>query len=727
MSFSDNISLFGADPMERIVAVEFREPDLAVTYVRDDLGGTSAREERFQPFLWSAETTGHSTPLGGDATLRHLSRFSGWGEFLAIRDNLKKTGIAHFAQSDPVQQILVSTGRTLFKGMDFEDLRRLQVDIETLAAEGFGFSNPARDAIAAIAVSDQGGWEELILVEPGGGDPAERAALERLGEVIARRDPDVIEGHNIFKFDLPFIAARAKRLKVRLAWGRDGSTLRSRPSRLQIAEKTIQYPKFTIEGRHIVDTWLLAQYYDVSSRELESFGLKAVARHFGLAEPDRVILEGAEIGRAHLAGDPAFQIYALQDVRETRSLAALLGRSYFIQAQIFPFGFQDVIVRGNATRIDALLLREYLRRGESIPDLGDTRPFEGGYTDIFFTGVAEGVWHCDIASLYPSVMLAFGYTPSSDRLGIFRSMLADLRRFRLEAKSFERSAASQREAARFNALQTTFKILINSFYGYLGFAQGHFADFDAAAAVTAKGREILSSMVAWLGAHGARVIEIDTDGIYFQPPAGATAGDLENGLAGTLPEGIEVEFDRRYRAMFSYKAKNYALLGEDGAITIRGAALKSRGMERFLREYLGELLRDILEGRAAEAAALEGDYERRLRSRSEPVGWFMKTESLQDSLAAYQKKIGASTRNRSAAFEVALRSGLPYQAGDQVTYYIGGTKRKVTAYEAAKPTNDWDPEGRDENVEYYVGKLSELAAKFRAFLPEAGPQGQLML
>ncbi len=85
--------------------------------------------------------------------------------------------------------------------------------------------------------------------------------------------------------------ARAKRLRVRLAWGREGSTLTSRPSRLQIAEKTIQYPKFTVIGRHIVDTWVLAQYYDVSSRELESFGLKGVARHFGVSEKDRVLLE----------------------------------------------------------------------------------------------------------------------------------------------------------------------------------------------------------------------------------------------------------------------------------------------------------------------------------------------------------------------------------------------------------------------------------------------------
>src|SRR4029077_11412963 len=122
--------------------------------------------------------------------------------------------------------------------------------------------------------------------------------LEALTEIIEARDPDVVEGHHLFKFALPFLAARAKRLKVRLAWGRDGTILAARPSRLQIAEKTIQYPKFTTRGRHIVDTWLLAQYYDVGSREVESFGLKRVARHFGVSEPDRVRLAGSEIHQA---------------------------------------------------------------------------------------------------------------------------------------------------------------------------------------------------------------------------------------------------------------------------------------------------------------------------------------------------------------------------------------------------------------------------------------------
>ena len=50
-----------------------------------------------------------------------------------------------------------------------------------------------------------------------------------------------------------------------------------------------------------------------------------------------------------------------------RALADLLAPSYFVQAQIFPYSFQNVVLRGNATRIDALLIRAYLAARHSIP------------------------------------------------------------------------------------------------------------------------------------------------------------------------------------------------------------------------------------------------------------------------------------------------------------------------------------------------------------------------
>jgi DNA polymerase elongation subunit (family B) len=609
--------------------------------------------------------------------------------------------------------------------MSFGDLRRMQVDIETHAGADGAMSDAARDPILAIALSDSSGWERILVVDDPADEKQERAVLEEFVALVAARDPDVIEGHNIFKFDLPYLEARARKLGLKLTLGRDGSVLRSHPSRLQIAERLIQYRKFEIHGRHVVDTLFLVQFHDVGARELESFGLKAAARHFGVAEEDRVELGAREITTSHREDRATFERYALQDVRETRALSAALSPAWFTQAMIFPYNYQDIVLRGNATKINSLFLREYLHRGHAIPALPEAARFEGGLTEVYFTGVAQDVWHCDIASLYPSVMLTFGIFPASDSLGIFRDLLARLRRFRLEAKAAMRTSSGAGQS-RLDALQGTFKILINSFYGYLGFAQGNFADFEAAAAVTAKGREILRGMVDWLRERGAGVIEIDTDGIYFTPPEGATWDGLYADLSATLPSGIEVEFDARYAAMFSYKAKNYALLGADGKLSITGAALKSRGLERFQRIFIERAVRCLLEGRPGEIPAMRDEFARALRERAWQPEMFAKTEALQDSPEAYQKKIASSSRNRAAAFELALRSGRRMQAGDRVTYYITGDKKSVKAFEAAKLVEEWDPANRDENVPYYLAKLDELAAKFDEFVP-AGVAGDRLL
>ena len=409
---------------------------------------------------------------------------------------------------------------------------------------------------------------------------------------------------------------------------------------------------------------------------------------------------------------------ALCAVRETRAVAELLSPSYFIQAQIFPYNYQDVIVRGNATRINALFLREYFRQRHSIPELPMVRGFEGGYTDIFFTGVAHNVWHCDIASLYPSIMLQFDCFPQTDQLQIFRHLLTDLRTFRLETKGKMRAEKNPAQQRHLHALQNTFKILINSFYGYLGFAQGHFADFDAAARVTQTGRELLKKMIEWLKVQGAKVIEVDTDGIYFVPPNENKMEGLREGLAGELPPGIEVEFDEQFEAMFSYKAKNYALLTNEGDVVIKGGALKSRGLEKFQRVFLEEMIKFIMQDKPEAITGLRDEFERQIRSGEMPIEMLMKTDTLQDSLDKYRAKIGAGGRNKAAAYELALTSGRNYKPGDQISYYIKVTPKKVAAYEAAKLVTDFDPQNRDENVDYYIAKLDELVKKFAGVTTE---------
>jgi len=719
MDFEKNTMLFGADSTPRIVAIELGEAGTVKVYRREKDGSTIADVEPFHPFVWCdsdiVDLGIEAEKLAGDLKYGWRVTVDSWKELITLRNGLKKAGRNFFAFTDPVQHYLTATGRTLFKELPFEELKRMQLEVLSFAEPITGVADPGpTDHLMSIALSDKSGWEELIIVDQKNAEESERNALKRLTSLIEERDPDVIEGHNLFRFDLPYLVTRARRAKAKLNWGRSGGFLRSRPSRLQIAEKTIDYPKFTIDGRHFVDTFLLAQFYDVGMRTLSGFERVDVARHFGFCDSEELSsLTGKELQRAYIENDEKFRQRALCAVRETRAVAELLSPSYFVQAQIFPYNYQDVIVRGNATRINALFLREYFRQRHSIPEMPMVRTFEGGYTDIFFTGVARNVWHCDVASLYPSVMLQFDCFPATDRLQIFRHLLSDLRTFRLEAKASMRAASNDPARQRyFHALQNTFKILINSFYGYLGFAQGHFADFDAAARVTQIGRDLLKKMIDWLNARGAQVIEVDTDGIYFTPPPTIDIDKLRSGLAKELPPGIEVEFDEQFDAMFSYKAKNYALLTRDGDVIVKGGALKSRGLEKFQRVFLEEMIKLIMDGKPEEIFDLREKFKNKIRNREWNIDMLMKTDTLQDSLDKYRRKIAGSARNRAAAYELALASGRNYRPGDQISYYITGSGKKVAAYENAKLALSFDPQNRDENIDYYVAKLDELAKKF---------------
>jgi DNA polymerase I len=716
VEFEKNMLLFGADPTARIVAVELGETGTVRVHRRETDGSTVTDVEPFHPFVWAdsdvVDLGIETEQLRGDLKYGWIITVDSWKELIALRNGLKNAGRDFFAFTDPVQHYLTATGRTLFKDLAFEALKRMQIEVLSVAG---GADPGSYDHVISIALSDNTGWEELIIVDPNNIEKSEHAALRRLTALIKERDPDVIEGHDLFRVHLPQLVARAKKLKTKLDWGRSGGFLRSRPSRLQIAEKTIDYPKFTIDGRHFVDTFLLAQFYDVGMRSLAGFERTDVARHFDLCHSDDISgLAGKELQRAYLDDSEMFRRRALCGVRETRALSDLLSPSYFIQAQIFPYNYQDVIVRGNATRINALFLREYFRQRHSIPELPMPRGFEGGYTNIFFTGVARNVWHCDVASLYPSIMLQFDCFPATDELQIFRHLLTDLRNFRLEAKAKMRAEQNPARQHHLQALQNTFKILLNSFYGYLGFAQGHFADFDAAARVTQIGRDLLKKMIDWLNAHGAQVIEVDTDGIYFVPPEKIDVDDLQKDLAKELPAGIDVEIDEQFNAMLSYKAKNYALLTKDGAVIIKGGALKSRGLEKFQRVFLEEMIKLIMQSKPEAIADLRNEFERKIRNREWNIDMLMKTDTLQDSLDKYRAKIAGSARNRAAAYELALASGRNYKPGDQISYYIKATPKKVPAYEAAKLASEFDQQNRDENVDYYVAKLDELVKKFSA-------------
>jgi DNA polymerase I len=733
--FYGNRLLFG-DPSERgIVAVEIASRTEVEIFKRD--GERIVRERRpIQLFaivddcesLRGFRAPHQVTELKGGFRFRYLVTLPSSEALEALKRHLKNvTGktsgspeAPYLLLSDPIEQYLMLTGVTHFIGMEFAQLRRLQLHIETYLTSGFEFASAARegDRIVAIAIADNTGFEHVIR----GDTMDERAMLTELVRIIVERDPDVIEGHHLFRASLEYLGHRARKLGVKLALGRDGSVMYARPARLQIAERTIAYRRYDAYGRNLVDTWILAQHYDIGSRELESFDLRDLARHLGVTREGRVYLDASRASHYFDHEPEALFQSALEEVRETRDIADALSASYFVQAQIFPYSYQNAILRGNATKIDALMLRAYLTERHSIPAGGEAKAFAGGYTEMRRCGVARNVFHCDVTSLYPSLMLEFGHAPASDALGVFLKMLSDLRSFRIKSKALARELGG---SARRNieALQQTFKILINSFYGYLGFSMGHFNDFDQASAVTRRGRELIQSAIDELEKRGAKMIEVDTDGIYFVLPGSGNDAEADAMLAEiamTMPAGIKLEIDGKYAAMFSYKMKNYVLLDGAGEMTIRGSGLKSRGLERFQRRFMEEMFLLLMTDRHAELQNLFAGYLAKIAAHEIGIVELMKTETLQDSLDNYREKVGGKRRNAAAAYELALKSSRAYVAGDKIAYYVTGRSTKVKVAAAAKLVAEYDASRPDENIEYYQAKLTDLFEKFSIFADKPG-------
>jgi DNA polymerase, archaea type len=688
-------------------------------------GGRVEETRPFEPFAWLASNPIEGAVAGvrfevlkGAAALGLLARAGSLDAFDGFIKTARES-VAVDAIRPLESQFLMQHRSRLYGDMGFTRLRRCQVDIETGSADG-AFSDATRPEDRVLAIGMRaGGANQLLLLEEMT-DDAEKRLLLRFNAALAALDPDVIEGHNIFKFDLDYLRTRCRLRRVPCAWGRFGEKATFRNSRLKVAERWIDFPRCDLPGRAVVDTYLLALLNDISSRELNSYGLKEVAVHFGITEEDsaeRTYIEGSRIAEAFVADRERFCAYLADDLRETEGLGNLLLPTYFEQARAFPIPLQEATLRGTTVKIDLLFLEEYYHARQSCPQPPEIRPFDGGYTRSFNEGVFRHVLHFDVASLYPSLLLNIARNPANDSLGVFIPLLRRLLEYRLRYKQLARTAPTGEERDEAQARQAAYKILINSFYGYLGFSGARFGDGELAAEVTRRGRELLQQLIDEFGRHGCTILEADTDGIYlssdeyFEKPE-----ELLALVVPILPAGIELEFDGRYDSMFCYKAKNYALL-ESGKVTLRGSALRSRGVEPYLKKLTDSLIRYLLGVTNESPAGLIEAYRKKLGDRSLVVAEIAKGEVLGMNPESYERFIAGGGKPRRASAEAALQMSPRPRMGERVTYYITPKQKGRTSdWQRARPLVLHDPVSAPYDPEHYAGKLDDWVERYGKFI-----------
>ena len=688
-------ALFGGDATPWLVAVETRD-NTAVLFHRDKESGATRQEEvEFRPWVVMREERilpdARAEKLTGNG-YNFLVRFGGWRSYLEGKRILRDERRDFLSYGAASKQFLMATGRTLFKGMAFPDLRRMQIDIETT-----DLSPQAPGACIFLIVASDNRGHEAVLV---GG---EKQILEDLTGLVQEWDADVIEGHNLYGFDLPWIRARAEAHGVPLAWGRiddatgeRGKLVAGQERNCAIGANTRPFVGHYIWGRHILDTLFQTQRFDLAKGEISSYGLKESALHYHIAEPDRVYLDRADLLHLYETEPDRVRAYALGDVRETRRLAEIVAPTEFYQTQMVPDSYSSVAVTGSGEKINSVFVRAYLQEGHAIARQQAPVPYGGGYTEMRVSGVVRRIVKADVESLYPSIMLSRGITSGSDTLGLFLPLLRELTDRRLKAKSKAQRAPDGRLASYWDGLQGSYKLLINSFYGYLG-APFYFNDYAAAGKVTEIGQEIVKNIAAEIEKGGATVIEIDTDGVYFQPPPGTplTQEAEEKFVARvgkSLPDGIRLAFDGRYETMLSLKAKNYVLVTYEGKKTFKGSSLRSRADERFGRRFLTDgvdlLLRDDLPG----LSRLYTDLLEKLENRALGIEEIARRERVTD------KTFSSDARKRNATAMVGLK------VGEYAILYQREDKSLALAAEY----------NHDEDIEYYQSKLHKFATRLES-------------
>ncbi len=714
-----------SEPSQPVLTGVFVDADGAVhlSHATPEGAREATAAKPFKPYAWTRD--GEGEPLQGDGVLTRLRRFENPADFdAAAKESARSEG---WEILKPLEhQWLLENRARLFDGLHFDQLRRLQLDIETHCSVEGGFPDPGRKEDRVLAIGLRLNGEDHTLVLEAMTDEAERTLLKSLNAALADLDPDVIEGHNLFKFDLDYLKRRCRRFKVPCAWGRFGQEAKFRNSRLRIAERWIDYPRCDLPGRTVFDTYLAIQLYDITTRELPSYTLKDVAVHLGVTtEADnRTYLAPADIQRTYFEDRPRFLAYLGDDLRETAGIAALLLPTYVAQATNFPMTLQEICLRGTAAKVDSLFLEKYFHARAALPAPPEVSGYAGGFTKSFQEGVFRHVLHYDVASLYPSLLLHIGRNPAGDSLGVFIPMLTELREERLRYKQRAREAESDTLRREFSARQAAYKIVINSFYGYLGFGGARFADGELAAEVTAKGRELLQKLISEFERLGCTVLEADTDGIYVSSEKDWEAPEgLLDKVKKVLPPGIDLEFDGRYEAMFCYKAKNYALYG-DGHINIAGSALRSRGIEPFLKELTDALIHYLLGASETNPLELEKTMREEIAKGAFPVERLAKSEYLSQSPEAYKRAVEGGKKPRRASLEVALRLEPQPGMGEQVSYYLGlGDKKRAPDWQVARPLAEFDASKAPYNVEAYLKKLDDWRKRYDAFL-EGDPQAE---
>ena len=481
-----------------------------------------------------------------------------------------------------------------------------------------------------------------------------------MSSIIRDYNPDILAGYNSNEFDFPYLQERARQNHVEARVGRDGSSWYIR--------KIVSRTDVSITGRVVVDLLpIIRSSYSLKQYTLRNAAAELLKMEKYDVDPKEIEALWAESGEglrrfiSYSRRDAVLAMHMLLDLRLMDKYIALSRASGSL--------LQDIVNGGQSGMVENLLLRRFRERGRVVPpkpdaEVSDERYVEneglkGGAVLVPEKGLVEDVVILDYKSLYPTIMMAHNlcYTtvltqgsPAADNVaktaggegiitapsggrfvspqvspGIMPAVLRELLDERTATKNLMKKAGED-ERRFLDAKQNAMKILLNSFYGYSGYARARLYSLALANAVTSFGREnilrtkkiideigsayVIDGEVVFKDAlpfgkaaekcFDLSVVYGDTDSVFVRLRSagpGPEAISLEDAeligrkiaetVTSSLPEPMELVFEAFARRGIFLAKKRYALWVFEPAGEGWKDRIKVRGMETVRRDWCG--------------------------------------------------------------------------------------------------------------------------------------------
>ena len=454
---------------------------------------------------------------------------------------------------------------------------------------------------------------------------------------------------------------------------------------------------------------------------------------------------------------------------------------YIALAQVSGSLLQEIVDGGQTSMVETLLLREFgLRDRVLLPKPDDgvsaeryemSSDLKGGEVLEPKKGLLENVLLLDYKSLYPTIMMAHnlcystvvtGDTPDGATIkppsggefvppdvykGIVPSILEDLLNQRSLTKQRMRSTSDENEYRVLDATQLAVKILLNSFYGYSGYARARLYNLTLANAVTSFGRsnilntrEIINNTIrkivlrsgaallldeaGELSPHD-KVVELsvaygDTDSVFVHcqstmdlslEEVSLVGNRLSDIVSASLPDPMELEFESIAKRALLIAKKRYALWLFEPRNSGWEDKIKVKGMETVRRDWCE--LTSVTLNRVLELVLIEGNVDRAVEHVRKVVNNVRNLDPAKDSeiiesliLTRTLTRKSESYKNKQPHLTVAEklkeRTGVMPSIGTRIPFVI--TAGKGLFVDRAEDPDYVREHNIPIDVDYYIKK-----------------------